>query len=277
MRNMIDQLMQFNFTESEAKVYIALLQNAQSTGYEAAKSSGVSRSKVYETLDSLHRKGVIIVSMGQKTKLYSAVPVNELTNILERKIKQNLVNLSKLGNEFDSKLDTSAIWEINDLEATMQRAIEMIRGAQEELMIQIWAPELSKEIEDELLLAEAKGIRFLCILYDSKQKYQTKLGKVYRHGFEHDKIAERSSRWMTIVKDKESMLHLSVDGVHVSQAFFTRNRTMTFFAEEYVMHDAYCLRLIDHLRQTVKETFGEDMEHLRDIFALPLNISEETK
>ena len=44
--SMIAQLREFGFTESEAKVYVALLEGGAVSGYEASKLSGVARSKI---------------------------------------------------------------------------------------------------------------------------------------------------------------------------------------------------------------------------------------
>ena len=50
MIKLINTLKEFKFTESEAKVYISLLQNGPCTGYELSKVSGVARSKIYNIL-----------------------------------------------------------------------------------------------------------------------------------------------------------------------------------------------------------------------------------
>ena len=51
--SVIELLKNFQFTESEAKVYVTLTQYGPQTGYEVSKTSGVPRSKVYNILESL--------------------------------------------------------------------------------------------------------------------------------------------------------------------------------------------------------------------------------
>ena len=46
MDDIINLLRKFDFTESEAKAYITLIQNGSCTGYELSKLSGVPRSKI---------------------------------------------------------------------------------------------------------------------------------------------------------------------------------------------------------------------------------------
>ena len=55
--SMIAQLREFGFTESEAKVYVALLEGGAVSGYEASKLSGVARSKIYTILEALIQRG----------------------------------------------------------------------------------------------------------------------------------------------------------------------------------------------------------------------------
>ena len=47
------------FTAGEEKVYIALLKIGSSTTGQIAKEAGVSRSKLYEILEKLVRKGMV--------------------------------------------------------------------------------------------------------------------------------------------------------------------------------------------------------------------------
>ena len=59
MENIINLMKKYNFTEYETKVYITLLEIGKSTGYEISKRSTVPRSKVYITLETLLKKGLI--------------------------------------------------------------------------------------------------------------------------------------------------------------------------------------------------------------------------
>ncbi len=47
----LETLKNLNFTEYEAKAYLALLEESPLTGYAVAKNSGVPRSRIYEILD----------------------------------------------------------------------------------------------------------------------------------------------------------------------------------------------------------------------------------
>ena len=51
----------YGFNESEIKVYLTLINHEQMTGYEVSKLSGVARSKVYNVLENLIQKNMVLV------------------------------------------------------------------------------------------------------------------------------------------------------------------------------------------------------------------------
>ena len=77
MNELIAALRSFGMTRQEANVYLYLYQNSQSTGYEIAKMTGISRSNVYNTLANLLEKGAVYsLAEGNATK-YVTVSIRE--------------------------------------------------------------------------------------------------------------------------------------------------------------------------------------------------------
>jgi sugar-specific transcriptional regulator TrmB len=72
----IEKLMTFGLSRQEATIYMSLLMKSELTGYEAAKSTGISRSNVYSALAGLTEKGAAYVMEGTATK-YIPVVVEE--------------------------------------------------------------------------------------------------------------------------------------------------------------------------------------------------------
>ena len=63
MNNLIaKQLINFGFSEKEAKIYLALLELEAATVFETAKLSGVNRSSAYVVLEALKKKGFVGIS-----------------------------------------------------------------------------------------------------------------------------------------------------------------------------------------------------------------------
>ncbi len=269
MERLIQVFRQFNYTESEVKVYITLLQNGPQTGYEVSKLSGVPRSKVYNILEMLINRGVVVTSQGNKTVIYRAEPVQRLINLIQASVEEGIQELQHEAKKYTYSFDDEQIWKISKYQSILDKCKEMISSAKRELMVQIWAPELTESVEGLLLEKEKeKELKLLVVLYDDEEKYRTSLKQIYRHGFEGDKMQETGYRWITIVVDEKEMLHASMHNTATAEAIYTRNANMVFFAKEYVKHDAYCLRLIDTLPEQIREQFGEDMEGIRDVFVI---------
>lgn len=90
---LIDKLMLFGLTRQEASIYLCLAANAEVSGYEVAKITGISRSNVYNALASLVEEGAAYLLEGSTNK-YMAVDVEEFCHNKIRsmqKAKEELV------------------------------------------------------------------------------------------------------------------------------------------------------------------------------------------
>jgi sugar-specific transcriptional regulator TrmB len=67
MESVVEKLQRVGLTEYEAKAYLALLNTHLSTATKTSEKSGVPRTKIYQVLESLERKGW--------TRIYSGVPL----------------------------------------------------------------------------------------------------------------------------------------------------------------------------------------------------------
>jgi sugar-specific transcriptional regulator TrmB len=84
MDELIEKLKDVGFNGYEAKVYIALLQYGNSTGYEVSKNSGVPQARAYDTLKALEAKKIII-STGEKPLTYMPVDPSEILSRYQEK------------------------------------------------------------------------------------------------------------------------------------------------------------------------------------------------
>lgn len=81
--DLINKLQQIGLTGREAEVYIALLQKKEFTAPELTKITTITRSKVYEILQNLIRKGVASESYKDGQKVYRSIkPQIAIQNII---------------------------------------------------------------------------------------------------------------------------------------------------------------------------------------------------
>ena len=80
-------LREIGLTEGEIKVYTALLDIGTTTTGKLIKTSKISASKVYQILERLSQKGLVIHVIKQKTKYFQATDPQRLLDYLEEKDK----------------------------------------------------------------------------------------------------------------------------------------------------------------------------------------------
>ncbi|MFC1697389.1 TrmB family transcriptional regulator [Nanoarchaeota archaeon] len=93
-------LKQLGFTNGEEKVYLSLLKLGASTTGPIAKESNVSRSKLYEILEKLSRKGIVSHYKKNNISYFRAAPPTRIIDFLKDK-EDSLVEQRK---EFEKNL-----------------------------------------------------------------------------------------------------------------------------------------------------------------------------
>lgn len=81
-------LHELGFSSGEEKAYLALLKLGPSSSGPIAKEAGVSRSKLYEILEKLARKGIVSHHKKNNVSCFSAAHPTRILNLLEQKKEQ---------------------------------------------------------------------------------------------------------------------------------------------------------------------------------------------
>jgi len=110
-KDFLNRLKDFGLNSYESKLWVALLSRGVSTAGELSDISNVPRSRTYDVLESLEKKGFIIVKVGKPIK-YLAVPPSEVVERVKKKVFEDAdersVILSKLK-------DSEVLGELNTL------------------------------------------------------------------------------------------------------------------------------------------------------------------
>nr|MBA4405279.1 hypothetical protein [Nanoarchaeum sp.] len=91
-------LKEVGLSESEKKVYLALLDLGDSSRGDIVNKSGIAGSKIYEILEKLQEKGLVSVYIKDKIKHFKPTNPNQLLNYLENK-KQEILDIEKQAKE----------------------------------------------------------------------------------------------------------------------------------------------------------------------------------
>lgn len=93
-KDFIEKLKVFGLNSYEAKIWVALLSRGVSSAGELSDISNVPRSRSYDVLESLEKKGFIVMKIGKPIK-YIAVPPQEVLERVKTKVKQEAQEQSK--------------------------------------------------------------------------------------------------------------------------------------------------------------------------------------
>ena len=254
----------YGFNESEIKVYLTLINHEQMTGYEVSKLSGVARSKVYNVLENLIQKNMVLVNQTEN-KMYRAIPTDEFLARLEHIFKNDLKNLKQGFKEIkEPKRDAGHLWKVNDYTSMIEKIKYVISNAKVSIYIQIWTSDIDDELVNLIKLAEKRLTKVVIILFkDSEDNFDFK--NVYYHGFEKDKLSDFGSRWINVVADNKQVVYGTINH-HTTNVIWTENTAMISLASEYVKHDAYTLKIFRDLPEDLKKEYGVDFEGVREIY-----------
>jgi sugar-specific transcriptional regulator TrmB len=93
-KDFIEKLKIFGLNSYEAKIWVALLSRGVSSAGELSDISNVPRSRSYDVLESLEKKGFIITKIGKPIK-YIAVPPIEVLERVKQKVTKEAEDQSK--------------------------------------------------------------------------------------------------------------------------------------------------------------------------------------
>ncbi len=118
-------LKEIGLTETEIKLYLALLKLGQTTTTDIIKESNVHASKVYEFLNKLIQKGLVTYVIKSNKKFFTAQDPKTLKNIIKEKQDQ----LQQQEQEIDSLIPELKAMQSMRRDKINSQIYEGLRGA----------------------------------------------------------------------------------------------------------------------------------------------------
>jgi sugar-specific transcriptional regulator TrmB len=153
----------FSLNLYEVKIWAALLSRGVSTAGELSDIANVPRSRSYDVLESLEKKGFVVMKLGKPIK-YIAVPPSEVVDRVKKNMKIEADDKIK---RLDELRDTEILTELNTLHSQGVELVEptdlsgslrgrhnlynhlelTIRNAEESVVIMTTAQGLMRKVE----------------------------------------------------------------------------------------------------------------------------------
>lgn len=105
-KEFLDKLKDFGLNSYERKLWVSLLSRGVSTAGELSDISSVPRSRAYDVLESLEKKGFIVVKVGKPIKYLAVSP----TEVIGR-VKKRILEEAEEKNKVLSQLKQSELLE----------------------------------------------------------------------------------------------------------------------------------------------------------------------
>ncbi len=237
----------FNLNIYEAKIWSALLSRGVSCASELADISGVPRSRCYDILESLEKKGFIMMKIGKPIEyiaLHPEIIIERLNRDTAQHAAQVIQYMDTIGDSSDFKeldlLYKSGITHVDVTQITksvisasqITRAIkEMVSSAQQSVTLvttEQGVPRMAKVLKSVLPLLKKKGVRIT--LYAPYDKAVAKKidGAQY--------VDYHANTEFVSIDGKEMMFMITPDrvvpeyevGIWIKSGFFVAAVTMLF-------------------------------------------------
>ncbi|WP_169719318.1 TrmB family transcriptional regulator [Desulfovirgula thermocuniculi] len=247
----------------EAKAYLALLRQNPANAHEVSRVSGIPASRVYETLNRLVRKG-LVVQVGNDPVRYVPLPARDLIMSQRAYWKRILDELECELSHLEAESTAEVIWHLYGYAALIEKAREVIKSAQKSLLVSIWTPQ-AEDVAPQLKEAAAEGVSVVIIQFGpDPQNVSWPIGKVYRHVMIPSVYARHGSE-MLIVSDKSFGFLMSQVSGREWEGFWTTNRAVIRVITNYIRHDIYLAKIADRFMNLLTRTYGENLELLLNI------------
>lgn len=240
--DLLNSLSEIGFTEYEAKVYLALLQEHPATGYQLSKASGVPRSMVYEALKRLHRRGGALETVEGRSTLYTPIPPLQLLDRHERDHQQLVGGLRAGLQILYESVEDDRVWAISGRSAILSWATRLVREAQNELYM-VLTDEDVVELQDDIAAAHERGVAVNTLLTGSAE---LTYGGVAYHPPLESELQGLTTTLLVEVDDVEVLIGSSLPQRQM-RATITRNIDLVLIARQFVWMELFTQRIYARL------------------------------
>lgn len=204
----------------EADVYMLLLQEEALTGYKVAKQLGKPTANVYKAIDSLAKKGALLLEDKQSSQC-KAVPIAEFCDTVEAGIRRKTKEAREVFNLSKNETYDEKSYQLQSVDLVLEKSRQMLQNCQAMAMVDAF-PKLAEALLPDVLEAIGRGIEVYLQVYQPLVAPGAKLVLIDRYV----DVLEywRSEQLNLIVDGKEYMLALLSNNLEeVYQATWSRN------------------------------------------------------
>ncbi|GLO65178.1 TrmB family transcriptional regulator [Oceanobacillus kimchii] len=245
----IQQLKKLGFNEYESKSYTTLVQNGTSTAYQVSKISGIPRARIYDTLESLVEKGIVLKEEFEKSMVYSPLPVEIFLQKTLEEWKKTFRTIDMGLRELEIKQQNSTdnkVYTIKNQSTILNYCKELINKAEKRIVISFWS-DMYELLENELKQIDnhvkIQGITF---------HVDSLLTGLEKHRITSYTESADSDHWFILSIDSKEMIY----GPSLKEreiAYYTDDPIHIRLLEDYIWHDVLVNRLVKQSDENLEQ------------------------
>jgi sugar-specific transcriptional regulator TrmB len=229
-----EKLKNLGFSQYEIACYLTLVARHPLNGSQTSRFSGIARSRVYDVLRNMVRKGFALeVGRGR----YVPLPPEELYKHLQREFNEGLDTLKEKLDGHCADLSYEFIWMIRGYDRVITRAKEMIAAARSEIYVRLFPP-AAQRLHTDLINAAQRGVG---IRYIAMGDLPSSVDIQVTHPGTEDLIKTIGGRSFDLITDRsEALVGIFEDGREDGSPInWTRNRWFVIANRDSLRHDFY--------------------------------------
>ncbi len=244
MNEIIKLLEYFNFSKTEASVYLNLVKNGAQNGSQVAKDLNISRSSVYSALENLYSRATIYLLQSDSRTFKAEDP-----EILFERMKKTYVDsaeiLKKSLCDLQKKEENNFYLNIKGLDNFLIKAKQLLLTAEKEVYINACMDIQLLSVEFHKL--RKKGVRVIIFSFTNLNHSNLPVEFYYNS----TKPSESQEvRMMLVVDRKSTLIGSAMDDGEVIGTY-TDNPLLVSIISEHIHQDIYLLKL--------KEKYNKDL------------------
>lgn len=260
--SLITKLQNFGLSQYEAKTYVALLSIGKSNAYNVSKTSGVPRARIYDTLESLTTRGVVMFEeTSDGIKNYTALPSAVFLEQAREKwtTTYNDVEKELKAVESQDKKEDSYVSTVKGEKNILAFCRNLIYGAKQKVIVSIWDPMYSELLVDLQACVDSgcsvRGITF---------EVENPLSTLDKHRINKSHTSIDKKKWFILSVDSKKLLY-GHSSEYNSNAFYTDDPTHIYLLEDYIFHDVLVNRVIEkeNKQQEANQMISEILSEMK--------------
>ncbi|MBT2657895.1 TrmB family transcriptional regulator [Bacillus sp. ISL-18] len=246
-------LRKFGFSQYESQVYEVLASSSEPLDATLiVKYSGVPKAKIYEVLTRMVEKGLVLDSVSEKKKLYTALPLNLVIEKLTKEFEENISQLKN--NTYQNNRSDDRVWSLKVDSSIQLQCKQLLQEAKHSIQISVWKEDFQAFLPI-LIEKEQSGVKVEALVVGDVQASALSSLLILSPNEEHRRLEKNR----LIIIDEETILFAGVEN-DAWQAMLTKSKPFVKFFVEFFYHDVVLTKVTKKYEDQLMN--DEEFKHL---------------